>query len=70
MKNKLTKFLEVEASELKPLLIITIISTLLSPIIYKIVFAPARVDEITKKEEEEANERKIKTYYGGTNPLD
>ena len=40
MKNKLAKFLEVEASELKPLLIITIISILLSPILYKIVFAP------------------------------
>ena len=40
MKNKLAKFLEVEASELKPLITITIISILLSPIFYKIVFAP------------------------------
>ena len=40
MKNKLAKFLGVEAFELKPLIIITIISILLTPVLYKIVFAP------------------------------
>lgn len=39
MKSKIAEFLMVDESDLKPMVILLVLSILLSPILYKIVFA-------------------------------
>ena len=40
MKSKIAEFLMVDESDLKPMMAMLVLSILLSPIGYKIVFAP------------------------------
>lgn len=40
MKAKLAEFLMVDESDLKPMMAMLVLSVLLSPVAYKIVFAP------------------------------
>lgn len=72
-RYNIAKFLEVEASELRPLITIgEVIKIIDKPDRLKddLEKLKKRKDEAAKEETRRMEEQKRKTYYGGRNPLD